>query len=954
MKEKLKRFQRKISVGLIAVLLTMAIGPENLIFAEAGGPVKDNVIATSSDAMKGENRKLASSNDANYDEDEDLINDLTGDEELCEDISDKKTSESNMAEDEMMLEGEDNLKEFRFSQIIDGYIVDIFAPAEVFPEDTQVVIEKVDSVDGEPIKELVEEKLDQNEKLSSVISFDITFFSNDIEIQPEEGYVTISIKLADDIASDDEIKVFHIEDKDDIESIAYDSVDNNAVVYRANSFSVYTVAKTTEAGSESNEIYFKRDLIDEIIKDSDMDGRTAWDGEVRPDQIFQGIDEEGVTIGTLEKQLQKYDNHQQEPFMTIGDEKDTDMIIWLKLEDGLYDYLYTIILPYYDDYEEIYNQNGEVVSEEAIRAIKIYPQGIGVSKELAICFADMYTKGTEEQAPFHQGAEKEAKEIFKNYIDKINRNGIYTVTFISDGVIYKTVDVKEGECVEKPDDPISALPDEYVFSGWEYGTKGFDFLTPITENMTLYAKWKENETNEGTTTLPSSGSSSSGSSSSGSSSSGSSSSNSSVTVGNGLKQENGATYYYNQGVKVVNSWADFTYDGVTVRRYFDSTGKMLTGWSQIGEDEYGYFQEKGGMYYGAYVPMDEFLNALNSYSPANSLGSYMDVASFVDNVDFWTGLEYSLSAAENTIKAMWTSLYEREQVRSKGYWETVASEFMNDPDKCRSQLRKLVNQLANTEDEKFLKDSEVKFAGLISEFSQAYIESKYGSKLSEEQKERIRQTFSDTEDLLDLLEDTVSKDEALVKQVKDYNKNLTILESLKASVPEGTQFSKIIDDTIFEYKNAVLTQLFENAGASLGEDNIYDLIDLPKLLDKTMKTKFSTAFSIIDLTAGNLGTVNAIEDIVYGNIIVSGSNYALRDAEGKVKEAVSTGDTNTINTAIQNYVNIFDVAKAAKISEYNKMLDYYNSIAVKSAQDWDQISYLNGKVKELNQITIYN
>lgn len=52
-----------------------------------------------------------------------------------------------------------------------------------------------------------------------------------------------------------------------------------------------------------------------------------------------------------------------------------------------------------------------------------------------------------------------------------------------------TVNVDEGESVAKPDDP---KLDGFVFNGWfldPEGTEAYDFDTPVTENITLYANW---------------------------------------------------------------------------------------------------------------------------------------------------------------------------------------------------------------------------------------------------------------------------------------------------------------------------------------------------------------------------------------------------------------------------------------------------------------------------------
>lgn len=65
----------------------------------------------------------------------------------------------------------------------------------------------------------------------------------------------------------------------------------------------------------------------------------------------------------------------------------------------------------------------------------------------------------------------------------------YQVTFAYDGIA-KTVTVKEGEKVTPIEDPVKPA---FEFTGWYLGEAKFDFDTPITENLTLTAGWKEKD-----------------------------------------------------------------------------------------------------------------------------------------------------------------------------------------------------------------------------------------------------------------------------------------------------------------------------------------------------------------------------------------------------------------------------------------------------------------------------
>ncbi len=64
---------------------------------------------------------------------------------------------------------------------------------------------------------------------------------------------------------------------------------------------------------------------------------------------------------------------------------------------------------------------------------------------------------------------------------------VHTVTFDGAGIIEnKEVDVRNNATVEKPEDPDVA---GYDFVGWFIGENEYDFATPVTENITLVAKF---------------------------------------------------------------------------------------------------------------------------------------------------------------------------------------------------------------------------------------------------------------------------------------------------------------------------------------------------------------------------------------------------------------------------------------------------------------------------------
>lgn len=66
---------------------------------------------------------------------------------------------------------------------------------------------------------------------------------------------------------------------------------------------------------------------------------------------------------------------------------------------------------------------------------------------------------------------------------------VYLVSFNSDGgTSVKSIKVQEGDKIEEPEEPVK---DGYIFDGWYYGSKKFDFSTPISTNMSLKAHWNK-------------------------------------------------------------------------------------------------------------------------------------------------------------------------------------------------------------------------------------------------------------------------------------------------------------------------------------------------------------------------------------------------------------------------------------------------------------------------------
>ena len=75
-----------------------------------------------------------------------------------------------------------------------------------------------------------------------------------------------------------------------------------------------------------------------------------------------------------------------------------------------------------------------------------------------------------------------------NYENRGKIDGI-TVTYRVNGADYAVQVLQSGDAAAKPDDP--AAEEGYVFAGWFGGDTPYDFTSPVTEDITLTAKWVE-------------------------------------------------------------------------------------------------------------------------------------------------------------------------------------------------------------------------------------------------------------------------------------------------------------------------------------------------------------------------------------------------------------------------------------------------------------------------------
>lgn len=153
------------------------------------------------------------------------------------------------------------------------YTVTLYADAGVVPEGTEVTIKKVKYVDDTDVSQIVNDNLPPNSSLENIVAFDISLLLDGEEIQPF-GSVEVQIKSKKQKADTSlTTRVFHIEQENMVEEMAFEMEEDNVIGVIADSFSVYALVLTSE---EYSSIYTVDDFLsmtseNNYILENDLD-----------------------------------------------------------------------------------------------------------------------------------------------------------------------------------------------------------------------------------------------------------------------------------------------------------------------------------------------------------------------------------------------------------------------------------------------------------------------------------------------------------------------------------------------------------------------------------------------------------------------------------------------------------------------------------------------------------
>lgn len=135
-----------------------------------------------------------------------------------------------------------NQPDTEYVETIDEIKIRISVPGDALPKNAEVKISKVETVKENNIENIVQEKIGTKDNhLENIVAFDITFFLDGEEIQPNSQGIQIIFELPDGFKNAEESKVFHLSEEGDVELIPSECDDMQNIVFEADHFSVYGV-----------------------------------------------------------------------------------------------------------------------------------------------------------------------------------------------------------------------------------------------------------------------------------------------------------------------------------------------------------------------------------------------------------------------------------------------------------------------------------------------------------------------------------------------------------------------------------------------------------------------------------------------------------------------------------------------------------------------------------------
>ena len=439
-------------------------------------------------------------------------------------------------------------KAFYDEKTIDGYKVVLLADDGIFPDGTTVSINKVSSDRNQSIKQIIESKIDSEQSITKLVTFDFEFKdpSGNI-IEPENGTVSVSVGIAGEVkeavdnAVTPSVQVYHIDESDKAEQVI-SNTSNDQVSFHAASFSEYTIVITDGviSGKCGENIEWKLTPEDKVLTITGTGEMEAAPWGNYNKNVKKIVISEGITT-IADNAFNGCENAEGTLELPTTLEKIGDYAFQYcsKLSGNL-------VLP--ENVEKIGNHafyrctglTGKLIIPSKVTRIGIYAFGncTGFEGDLVIpegvkeidVYAFGYCTGitgtvtipSSVTEMFHiiSGCTNVRKVInnsnlpitlptdyydLDTWIDNSNpqyqinsiTNGTAikkcTVRFISDGNVVSEQSLIAGNNVAKPSNPVNG---NKRFIGWyttryaNADSKPYDFNQPVSTGMVLYAIWK--------------------------------------------------------------------------------------------------------------------------------------------------------------------------------------------------------------------------------------------------------------------------------------------------------------------------------------------------------------------------------------------------------------------------------------------------------------------------------
>lgn len=291
---------------------------------------------------------------------------------------------------------------------------------------------------------------------------------------------------------------------------------------------------------------------------------------------------------------------------------------------------------------------------------------------------------------------------------------------------------------------------------------------------------------------------------------------------------------------------------------------------------------------------------LQKNDPSLLFGEYNFSVHFIEDVGALNVFMYGAKNWKETLGAI---------VKGGFTDATIAEVYMDDPDKCKSYLREVIDNLCGTE----------------------YLDV-YSSE-AEDAMDALKDLaelcgYKDMVDLVHATKLAAGNTEMVDKMFKDYSANIAMLHSLKDTVPSGTVLSETVGELISEYQNQAHHMLMDDLIGKV-EDAALDYIG------------FGSVDAVVQTVLGEVPSLNAMDSVIYTSSMRTDAIIAFKEAA----EVIRSG--NFTESDLNRYRTSFDMAKSLTIEQYEGMISHYEKGSTEA-------SYLRDQIQNLKAMTYDN